>query len=101
MKPKLFISTSILLFIVCCKEPAKKEALFFNKQFNWEIRLPENFTNVPEAEWVKRQGKGIQLAEGTFNEQARQRAAYICFFVQDQYNYLEANYSYLSLSGST
>ena len=57
IKHALFI-VFISIQTICSQTSDKK--VFFNKEFNWTISIPENFENVNAEEWAKFQNKGVK-----------------------------------------
>ena len=89
-----------LLILVCstilfqgCKNKTKSPAkLFYDKQFNWTIEIPEGFESVSSEEWTKMQNKGAEAIEKTYEGKIENNSKVIFVFKSGQYDYFESNY---------
>lgn len=98
MKKLIYLIVCLIVTLQSCngQTTAKKE--IYNKDFNWKIRIPENFENVSAEDWTKMQNKGADAIEKTFEGEIINQSKTIFVFKSDQLNYFESNYQPFDVS---
>ncbi len=89
IKHALFI-VFISIQTICSQTSDKK--VFFNKEFNWTISIPENFENVNAEEWAKFQNKGSKAIENTYGEKVVNLTKILFVIKSGKFNYFESIY---------
>jgi hypothetical protein len=82
---------SAIIFLSNCKGQTDKKEIY-DKQFNWNITIPENFENVSAEQWQKMQNKGSAAVEKTYGQKVENQAKTIFVFKSTDMNYFESNY---------
>lgn len=82
----------VLAFAGCRPQTDSAAQTLHNKEFNWTITIPEDFTSVAPDEWAKLQNKGAEAVENTYGEKVENQATTIFVFKNGDFNYLESNY---------
>lgn len=88
----IFTCSIILLFTSCKSEPKSPPQTLFNKDFNWTITIPKNYTSVNSKEWKKKQQQGVETIEEINGATPVNMAEVIFVFKKGENNYLEANH---------
>ena len=89
IKHALFI-VFISIQTICSQTSDKK--VFFNKEFNWTISIPENFENVNAEEWAKFQNKGSKAFENTYGKKVVNLTKILFVIKSGKFNYFESIY---------
>jgi hypothetical protein len=76
----------------CSGQDRSKQKMIFNKEFNWQIEIPQGFESVPAEQSLKMQNKGTEAIEKTYNAKVENNTETIFIFKSDQFNYFESNY---------
>jgi len=63
-----------------------------NKEFNWQIEIPQGFESVPPDQWKIMQNRGAEAIEKTYDTEVENNSKTIFVFKSDQFNYFESNY---------
>jgi|TARA_B110000977_G_C10997881_1_gene462636 hypothetical protein len=79
-------------FNSCKSQTESNPKTIHNKDFNWTITIPEDFSSINETEWNKSLQKGTAAIEKTFGEEIINQATTIFAFVNGQFNNFTANY---------
>ncbi|GAA4210704.1 hypothetical protein GCM10022289_38470 [Pedobacter jeongneungensis] len=102
---KIFVLLVFMLILQSCqqqKSPEQslsiKKRVFYNKDFKWEIAIPENFEEVSAAEREKKQEMGANKLKDNYGDNVEFKGNNIFLFKNEQANYLEALYEPFSSS---
>jgi hypothetical protein len=82
----------LIIFFQSCNGQKTAKQEIHNKDFNWTIKIPENFETVSSTDWAKMQNKGADAIERTYEEEVINQSKTIFAFKSDQLNYFESNY---------
>jgi hypothetical protein len=91
MKAQVLFLLTLTLLIRCSGQTAEQKEIY-SKEFNWSIKIPDNFDNVSGEEWEKMQNKGLSAIEKTYGQDVENKSKIIFVFKSGQLNYFESNY---------
>jgi hypothetical protein len=68
MRKVIFFIICLTIIIQSCTSQSSPGKEVYNKDFNWTIKIPENFDPVSAEQWAKMQNKGADAVEKTYDE---------------------------------
>jgi hypothetical protein len=92
MKSLLFLFICLSAGVQFCAAQTTPKKEYYNKDFNWRITIPENFTSMDSAEIAGMQKKGAAHFDKANNTKSEDHATLLFSVKTDPMNHFECSY---------
>lgn len=82
----------IITFISCKSKTSSDSETLIIEEFNWTVRVPENFEPIDQETWDRTVRRGENAIESTFDQEMENEAETIFTYTNGQFNNFEANW---------
>lgn len=80
----------IILVMLGCNGQSEKDTIYFDKEFNWEIKLPKEYNKLSNSEWIAKVKTGGEAMKKNNDVEFKNQSKPIFIFKINSQNYFES-----------